>query len=421
MSGLRFLALLVFVLVAGAALAVNPMTRYVVTINDRPMISLRDFAETFDADVDYHIDRDEFCITLYDTTVYLVPYRMTAWVNERKVWLDIPVVIIDDVTYLPVKFLCEAFGFRYEWGQPNREVCIVNRWTTETIVFVFDIEWSNHRHVWRHDYDCHWYINYHHHKTDWARRDANPPYHHHDYADNDSHPGDRQDGYKDADRTSDGHGGYTDRPYDNGHGGYTDRPYDGKPDNKPTNDRRDEDVDHGKLPGRPPMPTTNGPVIDTPRPYGDMNPRPDYDRPNPGEQHGDYRPQPGQPGGYEPQPGQPDGKDNSPWWRRDQQPDGKDNGPSWRRDQQPAGNMPSVFEWLGKKIEIKPYDDNPNGGGTPQNNQPQPEYNHQDKEQSAQPQDNDRHEKESKDQGESKEKSNDSGEKEGKSSKHRDK
>jgi len=405
MSGVRFIAILVFLLIAGAVLAVNPMTPHIVMINDRPMISLQDFAETFDADVDYHVDRNEICITLYDTTIYVVPYRMTAWVNDRKVWLDMPVVIIDDVTYLPVKFLCDAYGFRYDWRQPNRDVCIVNRWTTETVIIVIDIDWHNRSHVWRHDYDCNWYINFHqHHKIDWSRRDADPPYHGHDGGRpyNDNRPGDRPGGYKDTDQPDGYHGGYGDRPNDN-------KP---RPDNNPINDRRDQDVDHGKLPGRPPAPTT-GPVIDNPRPYGDMNPRPDYDRPNPGEQHGDYRPQPGKDSGYEPQPGQPDGKDNSPWWRRDQQPDGKDNGPSWRRDQQQDGNMPSIFEWLGKKIEIKPYDGNPNGGYTPQNNQPQSADTHQDKEQSAQPQDNDRHEKESKDQGDSKEKSNDSGDKGG--------
>ncbi|MHB0939866.1 MAG: stalk domain-containing protein [Armatimonadota bacterium] len=393
MSGLRFISVLLFLLVTGAALAVNPMTRYVVTINDRPMISLRDFAETFDADVDYHVDRDEICLTLYDTTVYLVPYRMTAWVNDRKVWLDMPVVIIDDVTYLPVKFLCDAFGFRYEWGRPTRDLCIVNRWTTEVVVFVIDIDWHHRRHVWRHDYDYRWYINYHHHKTDWARRDADPPYHHHDggHPYNDWRPGDRPGGYKDAG----GPGGYQDS-----HG---DRPNHAKPrpDFDPRDDRRDQYVDIDKVPGRPQWQDANDPLNDRPKPY-DSDQRPEWYRPNPGVHHGGYNPRPGQPGGYEP---------------KIDRPGERDDGPFWRRDQRPEGNMPPIvlppnFDWIGKDIEIKPYGGNSHGGYNPQNDRPQG-YHHQDKEQRVDSQDNDRREKESKGQGESKEKDKDNGDKGG--------
>lgn len=392
MSGLRFATLLVALLVGAAALAATPMTPHIVMINDRQMISLQDFAETFDADVDYHVDRNEICITLFDTTVYVVPYRMTAWVNDRKVWLDMPVVIVDDITYLPVKFLCDAFGFRYEWRQPTRDVCIVNRWTLETIVIVIDIDWHRHHHVWRHDYDWRWYVNFHkHHKVDWGRRDAHPPHGgqgHHPYNDKDR-PGGWSGGHHDAGGGH--HGGYG-----GGHGGYGDRPHDGKPDFRPDNDRRDHDVH----PVKPPVPVT-GP-IGNPRPYGDQ--RPDFGKPNPGVQHG----------GNWPQPGQPDGKDNAPWWRRDGQPDSKDNGPTWKRDERPSGALPSIYEWLNKRFEIKPN----NGGYAPaQNDRPQPGYNHQDK---GQDRDNGRHEKERKDDNR-KEKSSDNGDKGNKGKGHRDK
>jgi len=333
------------------------------------------------------VDRNEICITLFDTTVYVVPYRMTAWVNDRKVWLDMPVVIVDDITYLPVKFLCDAFGFRYEWRQRTQDVCIVNRWTTEVIVIVIDIDWHRHRRVWRHDYDWRWYINFHkHRKIDWGRRDAYPPHDGHG-----DHP------YNDKDRPGGWSGGHHDAGGGN-HGGYADRPYDGKPDFRPDNDRRDQDVHPGKPPLYTPVPVA-GPV-GNPRPYGDQ--RPDFGRPNPGVQHG----------GYWPQPGRPDPKDNGPLWKRDQQSGNADNGPTWKRDERPSANLPSIYEWLGKKIEIKPYDGgNQHGGYIPaQKDRPQPGYSHQDKGQS---QDNDRQEKESKDQGDRKEKSSDNDDKGG--------
>ena len=194
-------------LVSVAALATPRLDEKVVLINNRPMIALRDFAEIFDATVDYNVERDEISIALDDTTVYVVPYRMTAWVNERKVWLDMPVVIVDDVTYLPVGFLCDAFRLHSEWVPDSRQVVII--WTTDRIVLEIDRDWCRRPHVWRHDYDYHWYIHFHQHHRDGDRDDdrdqcydGHPPYdggdHHYEDSprhDGGGHPGEaRHDG-----------------------------------------------------------------------------------------------------------------------------------------------------------------------------------------------------------------------------------
>jgi len=375
MSVLRFAMLSVFLLAAVAALAIDPMAGKIVTINDRPMISLRDFAEIFDADVDYNVEQDEISIWLYDTVVYLVPYRMNAWVNDRKVWLDMPVVIMDDVTYLPVRFLCEAFNLNYDWLPDNRQFIIVNRWTTERIIIVIDYDWCRLQHNWRYNYDFNWYINFHQPcRYDWRPRDGyrppphgNPPpgidqYHNArppqhggggDYNNSDSpHGGPPQHGgggdYHNSDRPQSG------PPQHQGDGGYynnTDSPQIGPP-------------QHGGGGGYNPQYTPGHGR----REGGDF--QRDYGKPVDGPPHGGYG---------------PNENNNGPFWKRDQRPEDR---------VRPAGS-PLNLDWLGKDVVITPGGGTQQGGPGQQAGGPPPGY--QNKEQHAGTQGDGRQEKESKD------------------------
>jgi len=194
-----------------------------VIVNQRPMISLRDFAETLDATVDYQVDRDEIRISIDDTTVYLRPYSMTASVNARKVWLDMPVVIMDDVTYLPLRFMCDAFGLRCDWDPVTRRVIVINRWTMDRVVLLIDLDWDRREHRWQRDYDFHWYVNFH------------TSHNNHGYK-RDDH-GASQDGHNqhhDYSAPQNGHGQHYDGAPQNGHGqhngGATNNDGAGKPD-----------------------------------------------------------------------------------------------------------------------------------------------------------------------------------------------
>lgn len=217
MFRLRYLVLIGVLLLSVAAMATD-LSQKMVMVNQRPMISLRDFAETLDATVDYQVDRNEISITVDDTTVYLHPDSMTAWVNDRKVWLDMPVVIIDDVTYLPLRFMCDAFGLRYDWTPDNQQFTVINRWTMERIVLIIDLEWGRRAHNWRHDYDYHTYVNFH------TRHDTNG-YQHGSHGAPQGGPGQYhggapQDGPGQHDTHGDAHGGVGKPGGDAQHGAY---------------------------------------------------------------------------------------------------------------------------------------------------------------------------------------------------------
>jgi len=395
----------VFLLAAVAALAIDPMAGKIVTINERPMISLRDFAEIFDADVDYNVEEDEISIWLYDTVVYLVPYRMNAWVNDRKVWLDMPVVIMDDVTYLPVRFLCEAFRLNYEWGQDNRQVIIINRWTTERVVVVIDLDWCRLPHNWRYNFDFNWYINFHRPCRDWRPRDGyRPPPHGNPPPGIDQYHNDKPPHYD---------GGNPNHDNDSPHGG------------PPQHDGGNQNHNIGPPQSGPPQhpggggnPNHNiGPPQSGPPQHqsGGGNPNHNIDPPQSGppqQQNG------GGPwnGGHNPQltPGQgrPDGDFQRDYGKPvDGRPDGKFDTPLWKRDARPddrirPAGFPLNIDWQRKEVVITPGSGTQHGGPGQQASGPPPGY--QNKEQHAGTGGNGRQEKESKDQSSEK----DNGEKE---------
>ena len=375
MSGLRFILLSVFLLVGVAALANGPMTGKIVTIKERQMISLQDFAEIFDAVVDYHVDRDEIAISLFDTTVYLVPYRMTAWVNERKVWLDMPVVIVDDTTYLPVRFICDAFGLRYDWTPTRQEVIVINRWTTERIVLIIDLDWYRQPRVWRYDFDLRWYTYY-----------RTPCYyvshHYHSYQ------------YYHHVVTTHGctcpsHGG--NKTYNIA-----------SPISKLPSYRSDSQQPRGAN-----NPPTQGTVlhVGTGRPAGNSQ-RPEYDRPNGNFQRPDtdrpnwsyQRPDTDRPNGNFQRPDYD--RPNGGYGSKTERPNSNNNDPSWKRDPrqvtQSVGAILNI-EWLRKDRNGRPTLDSPHGGSNSPANRPQ--NGNQGNGQKVEPRDNGKPEKESKDQG----------------------
>lgn len=157
----------------------------VVYIDGHPMMSLRAFSEKFDAEVGYDTWRDAITITLYDRTVYLRPYSRTAWVDDCRLQLEQPAVIIDDITYVPLRFLAEAFELDCDWGRDEEQVTFHITTINIEIILVRDRDWDRCRHAWRYHYD---YRDYQHFPR---------PYHDTDYVhhiDSDGRPHDEHGG-----------------------------------------------------------------------------------------------------------------------------------------------------------------------------------------------------------------------------------
>ena len=146
------IGLLILVNIAALATDLN-----VVVINRHHMVSLSSFADKFGAVVDYDSERDGISLKLGDRTVDLIPYNRTAWVNGAAVSLDQPVVIVDDVTYLPLRFMCETLGLGYTCNDADSQVVVVDGYTNETCYMVIDWGWCNYPHFWCYDFDCRLY------------------------------------------------------------------------------------------------------------------------------------------------------------------------------------------------------------------------------------------------------------------------
>ncbi|HEY3417346.1 MAG TPA: stalk domain-containing protein [Armatimonadota bacterium] len=325
MFRLRFLLVIAFLLLGAAAMAADLSTKMVM-INKRPMISLKDFAETFDATVDYKVDTDEISISLDDTTVYLVPYRMTAYVNDRKVWLDMPVVIVDDVTYLPLRFVADTFNLGFNWLPADQQVILVYRQPVERrIIFAIDLDWCRRPHVWRHDYDFHWYVNFH------------TPHHNNDGDHHDGYNNHGDGGHADGNNQH-GSGGQYDGNNQHGDGGHYDgnNQHDGAPSGSPRPSKEDyyqrppvqqhnttvnHDAAGAQNGGHDGKPDAGRPHDTIVPPTAGPNQHDGPDRPGDKPQHGEYgkpdgdvqRPPTGgpQPGGYGQQNGLPADRPNA--------------------------------------------------------------------------------------------------------------
>ena len=122
----------------------------VVMVSGRPMMPLHAFVRTFGGVVNYDSVGDGFSISLGCHAVDFVPFSRTAWVDNYEVGLATPVVIIDDITYVPVDFLCRSCDLECTWSNADQQVIVVNNLTRTRFVLMVDLAWESRPHVWRH-------------------------------------------------------------------------------------------------------------------------------------------------------------------------------------------------------------------------------------------------------------------------------
>lgn len=260
---------LVLMLVGMAAKAESFRLVYV---NDHPMISLRDFCYQFDAYTDYDLGRQALTVTRGNRTVYLIPYSNKAWINDCLVKMVQPVVIIDDTTYVPLRFLCHVFELNCDWRDNYHTASIYVYIGGPRYIFVYDEPWHRYHHQWIYTYNYHDFI----HCRPWPRPPVvivtppppPPPPH-------PRPPHEKPEPRPDGTDTHEGHGGH--QP--DGHvtppptGGGTDhhRPPDvDKPNDGHRPDHGDNWHDNGAAgqPNTPKPDVHNQPVTPKPNPYG---------------------------------------------------------------------------------------------------------------------------------------------------------
>ena len=167
MSRFAIIAVL-FTLMSVGALA---QRLQVVYINNQPMMALQDFGATFNVTIDYDKRLDAISLSQGGRVVDFIPYANIAWIDGHVVKLDTPVVIVDDVTYLPVNFVCDTFG--YNCLDQDGQFIIVNQVTLVQTVWVIDSGWGQRHHHWQRHFHCRGYRHFHVPRLPAARPSAN--------------------------------------------------------------------------------------------------------------------------------------------------------------------------------------------------------------------------------------------------------
>lgn len=86
-------------------------------INDRTMLGARTFYEKIGAKVEWNDKARTVTVTKGDDKVILTIDSDKALVNGKEAKLDSPAVIINDRTYIPVRFVSEAFGYKVKYTE----------------------------------------------------------------------------------------------------------------------------------------------------------------------------------------------------------------------------------------------------------------------------------------------------------------
>ncbi len=123
-----------------------------VIINERLMLPLRAVSEALDATVYWFNDDKRIQIVLYDTVISLqINNKMmgkytirngAATQEEQPIEMDVPAMIQNDRTYVPIRAISEAFSADVQWDNPNRTAVIIPKVREENKVLVSEVHYQ---------------------------------------------------------------------------------------------------------------------------------------------------------------------------------------------------------------------------------------------------------------------------------------
>ncbi len=98
--------------------------------NDRTILPVRFVAESLGAKVGWDGKTRKVTITLNQKTIEMYIGKSTAYINGKPIQIDpnnpkVTPVIINSRTFVPVRFVAEAFGAQVEWDNYTRTVTII--------------------------------------------------------------------------------------------------------------------------------------------------------------------------------------------------------------------------------------------------------------------------------------------------------
>ncbi|AKL96031.1 copper amine oxidase domain-containing protein [Clostridium aceticum] len=95
-------------------------------LNARTMVPISAVAEALDAEVKWHALERQVVISKDTVNLILTIDSVNALVNDEVVLLDAPPIIANSRTYVPISFISNAFGVKTTWDSSTRSVNIVS-------------------------------------------------------------------------------------------------------------------------------------------------------------------------------------------------------------------------------------------------------------------------------------------------------
>jgi hypothetical protein len=110
----------------GVAIRINgeDLPPAAVMINGSVLVPLRAIAHELGAVVAYDSRTNSMLVSSAETAIALSVGRRAATINGEVVRLDAPVTVLAGQSYVPVRFIAEAFDARVRWDGGSRTVSI---------------------------------------------------------------------------------------------------------------------------------------------------------------------------------------------------------------------------------------------------------------------------------------------------------
>ena len=97
-------------------------------IDNRTMVPLRKIFEAMGAIVDWNNDTRTVTATKGDERVIATIDSKNVYISGETKTLDVPPMVVNDRTLVPVRFVAEAFGANVNWDEGTRTVVIGTKW-----------------------------------------------------------------------------------------------------------------------------------------------------------------------------------------------------------------------------------------------------------------------------------------------------
>lgn len=91
---------------------------------ERVLLPLRELTEKFDYKVIWDSKTRKIQISKEETHINLTINQRIAEVNGKSMSLDVPAQMIEGVTYVPIRFISEAFDKKVDWDSKQKKVSI---------------------------------------------------------------------------------------------------------------------------------------------------------------------------------------------------------------------------------------------------------------------------------------------------------